>query len=257
MNFMIQMVIQGVHALHHDPNLGGATARTIQLAVESTLFAAILGFPLACVIGLGRAHVSRWSLIVANAGLGLPPVGVGVYGLFLLAYEPWGTQWHNMNGMVLLQTILALPVIVALGAIAIRRLPDGLVDQARAYGSSGWRLGVFALREARIGAVAAVILAMGSAISEVGAVTIIGGNAIGVTTTLASQVLNDVKTAGGIPFAVGHLIVLFGLMLVLGAIFFVVQQWDSRSARRRARGGPPLIAIAGANAWTASTGGER
>jgi tungstate transport system permease protein len=240
MRYVFEMLIQGWRQLHHDPGLGGLTIRTIRLAVESTLLAGIAGFPLACVIGLGRAHVSRWSLIVANAGLGLPPVGVGVYGLFLLGGHapPWGGQtWQNMNGVVLLQTILALPVIVALAAVAIRRLPDGLLDQARAYGSSGWRLGAFALREARIGAVAAVILAMGSAISEVGAVTIIGGNSEGFTNTLASQVLNDRNKVGGMPAAVGHLMVLFGMMLVLGAIFTIVQQWDSRFARRRARRG--------------------
>jgi tungstate transport system permease protein len=238
MNYVIQMVIQGVRALHHDPDLGGATLRTVQLAVESTLIAGIVGFPLACAIGLGRAHVSRWSLVVANAGLGLPPVAVGVFGYLVLAARPtpWGGTWASMNGMVLAQAVLALPVIVAVGAIAIRRLPDGLLDQARAYGGSGWRLGTFALREARIGAVAAVILAMGSAMSEVGAVTIIGGNAIGQTTTLASQVLNDVAGTGGQPYAVAHLIVLFGLMAALGTIFTLVQQWDGRFARRGARG---------------------
>lgn len=242
---MFEMLVQGINSFN-DPtlthNLGGEISRTARLAVESTFLAAIVGFPLACVIGLGRAHVSRWALVCANAAVGLPPVGVGVYGLFLLDTEPFGTRWHNFAGMVLLQTVLALPIIVALGAVAIRRLPVGLLEQARAYGSSGWRLGVFALREARIGAVAAVILAMGSALAEVGAVSIIGGNAEGVTTTLASQVLIDVNKPGGYAAAVAHLLVLFGFMLALGLIFTLVQQWDSRFARRRAAGAVPVAA---------------
>jgi ABC-type tungstate transport system substrate-binding protein len=179
--FVIEMFRQGINLLDHDPYLGGLTVHTIQLASWSTLIAAIVGFPCAMAIGLGRAHASRW---------------------------------------------------------AIRRLPDGLFDQARAYGAPGWRLGVFALREARVGAVTAVIVAMGSAIAEVGAVTIIGGNSTVGTATLASQILNDVNILPvGDAQAVEHLIVLLGLMAGLGVVFTLSQQWDSRFARRR---GQPL-----------------
>jgi tungstate transport system permease protein len=237
--FVFEMFRQGVNLLDHDSALAGETVRTIQLAGWSTLIAAILGFPTACAIGLGRAHVSRGALTIANAGIGLPPVGLGVICYLLLpdATMPWGGSLRGtMSGMVVGQTLLAIPVIVALGAIAIRRLPHGLVDQARAYGATGWRLGMFALREARVGAVAAVIVAMGSAIAEVGAVTIIGGNAYNTTATLASQILNDVNNAAHpVASAVEHLLVLLALMLVLGVAFTLFQQWDGRFARRRAQ----------------------
>jgi tungstate transport system permease protein len=228
--FILEMTRQGINLLDHDPYLDGLTGHTIQLAVWSTLIAAVLGFPAAATIGLGRAHASRWALVVANAGLGLPPVGVGVYCYLVLPDwdMPWLGQLHG-----------TLPIIVALGAIAIRRLPAGLLDQARAYGATGWRLGVFALREARVGAVTAVIVAMGSAIAEVGAVTIIGGNSTVGTATLASQILNDVNIFPvGDAQAVEHLIVLLGLMAGLGVMFTLFQQWDSRLARRR---GQPLM----------------
>jgi tungstate transport system permease protein len=237
--FVIEMIRQGIRLLHHDPYLGGLTMRTIQLAGWSTLIAAVVGFPCAMVVGLGRAHLSRWALLLANAGIGLPPVGIGVMCYLVLPTWklPWGGQLHGtMSGMVVGQTLLALPIIVALGAIAIRRLPEGLLDQARAYGATGWRVGVFALREARVGAVTAVIVAMGSAIAEVGAVTIIGGNGTDGTATLASQILNDVNNVhNGEASGVEHLIVVLGLMLALGVIFTIFQQWDSRVARRRGR----------------------
>jgi tungstate transport system permease protein len=239
MEFVLEMFRQGINLLNHDTALAGETVRTIQLAGWSTLIAAILGFPAACVIGLGRAHVSRGALTIANAGIGLPPVGIGVICYLLLPdmHVPWGGLVRGtMTGMVIGQTLLALPIIVALGAIAIRRLPSGLLEQARAYGATGWRLGLFALREARVGAVAAVIVAMGSAIAEVGAVTIIGGNSYNVTATLASQILNDMNNvAHPVASAVEHLLVLLAMMLALGLAFTLFQQWDGRFARRRAR----------------------
>jgi tungstate transport system permease protein len=229
------MLLQGVRLLHHDPFLGVLTLNTLRLAFEATPIAMIIGLPLACAIGLGRSGGSRTAMILANAGLGLPPVAVGVYVFLLIpgtATAPWGGYWLNtMNGMVLGQTILALPIVVALSAIAIRSLPEGLVEQARAFGASGWRLGLFTLREAKLGVITAVIVALGSAIGEVGAVTLIGGNSETTTATLASQMLNDVVGANGVPGAVEHGIVLLSLMLVLGAALTIAQYTSKRSRR--------------------------
>jgi len=232
------MLVEGVRLLPHDPYLGELIVRTLRLAAESTLVALILGLPLACAVGVGRSRRSGWGLMLANAGLGLPPVAVGVYFFLLLSGygTPWGGAWLNtMNGMVLGQTVLALPIVVAIAAVAIRGLPDGLIDQARAFGASGWRLGLFALREARVGVLTAVILAFGSAIAEVGAVTLIGGNSENSTSTLASQVITDVEGAGGIPAAVEHVIVLMAMTLALGVAFTIAQHWGTGTSRRRAR----------------------
>jgi tungstate transport system permease protein len=239
--YIIEMISQGIRLLHHDVLLHSLTVRTVDLAVESTVIAAIFGLPAACAIGLGRSHVSRGALILANAGLGLPPVALGVYLALLLPghHAPWGGAidgaWMGtMNGMVLAQTILAPPVIIALGAVAIRRLPDGLVEQARAFGASPRQLSMFTLREARVGVVAALILAMGSAISEVGAVTLIGGNDSYTSATLASKILTDASGYPGTAGAVEHSIVLLAMMLVLGLVFTLAQQSSTRSLRRRA-----------------------
>jgi tungstate transport system permease protein len=231
------MLLEGTRLLHHDPYLGGLTARTLRLAFEATAIAVVLGLPAACAIGIGRSHRSGWGLVVANAGLGLPPVAIGVYLYLLLIGHstPWGGTWlDSMNGMVLGQTILALPIVIAVSAIAIRGLPDALVAQARAFGASGWRLGLFTLREAKVGVLTAVVFALGSAFAEVGAVTLIGGNSVNATATLASQVINDAHESD-VPAAVEHTIVLMALVIALGVVLTVVQHWRPGAVRRRLR----------------------
>ncbi|MEA2266546.1 MAG: tungstate transport system permease protein, partial [Solirubrobacteraceae bacterium] len=140
------------------------------------------------------------------------------------------------------QTLLALPIVVALTASAIRSLPGGLLEQARAVGASGPQRAVLALREARIGVIAAVIVALGSAVAEVGAVVIVGGNVRGQTNTLASTVLLDLA-AGDAAGATADVLVLLLLVLVLGAGLTVVQHRGpgrSPPRRRRRRRGPRL-----------------
>jgi ABC-type tungstate transport system substrate-binding protein len=245
--FVLEMIREGFRLLPTDPDLPGEINRTLRLAFASTAIAILVGVVPAYRLGVSRSRVARWGLTIANAGLGLPAVGIGVFIFFVLpGHTPWGGVWyHTMNGVTVAQTVLALPIVVALGAGAIRDLPEGMIDQARGFGASGWRLAAFAFREARLGVLSAVIVALGSAIAEVGAVTILGGNNNFLTTTLASEILNDMSDNGvagsahtsdgglGIPGAVEHALAVLGLMLFLAASLTAVQQWGALQRRRR------------------------
>jgi tungstate transport system permease protein len=112
------------------------------------------------------------------------------------------------------QTILALPFVVALTTAAIQGLAPGILAQARALGADRRQLWSFALREARIGVMAAVIAALGTTLSEVAAVAILGGNIYGYDQTLASATLYEVN-GGYYADAVAVGIVLIGLILIL------------------------------------------
>ena len=203
---------------------------TLKLAFWSTLFALALGLPLGLGLGLGRFRGRRAGLAFANAGMGLPPVVVGlVVALLLFRGAPLGdlNLLYTLNGVILAQTLLALPLVVALTAAAVQALPAGLLDQARAFGASRAQVGILALREARVGVFAATIAAMGSAFAEVGAVVLVGGNIEGDTQTLASAVLVEVS-AGEYGRAIALGLILLGLILVLAAGLTVAQQHERR-----------------------------
>jgi tungstate transport system permease protein len=120
------------------------------------------------------------------------------------------------------QTILALPYVVALTAAAIEGLPEGLLLQARALGAGRRQIAVLALREARIGVMAAVIAALGTSLSEVAAIAIVGGNIYGYDQTLASATLYEVNT-GDYPEALAIAIVLVVLIVIVMGIFGILQ----------------------------------
>ena len=236
MEFVIEMLRQGFQALGQDGGLlawQGPVVATVRLAVWSTAIAVVLGLPVAYWLASGTSRARRAGRIAANAGLGLPPVGVGVYAFMLLPAEtPFGGGWYGtMTGMVCVQTVLALPIIVALCATALLGLPDGLVDQARAFGGRGWRLAAFTIREAKVGVVVAVIVSMAAAIGEVGAITIISGYGVGPNQTLATSVLDQAVHRGGVAFAIEDAIRMLALLLVLGAMLTIVQQSRGRRVR--------------------------
>jgi len=213
-----------------DPDTFEIVGITLRMALWSTFFALVLGLPLGLALGLGRFRGRRPALAVANAGMGLPPVVVGlVVALLLFRGAPLGdlNLLYTLNGVILAQTLLALPLVVAFTAASVQALPAGLIDQARALGASRIQVGALALREARVGVMAATIAALGSAFAEVGAVVLVGGNIEGETQTLASAVLVRVS-AGEYGRAIALGTILLGLILLLAAVLTFAQQHERR-----------------------------
>lgn len=212
-----------------DPQLVPIALRTLRVGLESAAIAALLGVPAGCALGLGRFRGRRTLLGVCNAGIRTPPVALGVL-LWLLLWPDsrWGggplsgLHWiYTTSAVILAQTLLALPIAIALTAAAVQRVPDGLVDQARAFGAPAWRRAALALREARVGVVAALIAALGTAIASVGAILVVGSS-FG-SATLATAALSEWNAGGQDARAVAAGSVLLGLFLVLAALMTTLQ----------------------------------
>ena len=200
---------------------------TIRLALVATAIATLVGLPIGLAIGLGRFRGRRVAHALANASLAVPSVVVGVFVLVLVL--PGGVLGSlriefTLGGVYIAQTLLALPYIVALTAAAVQGLAPGLLAQARALGAGRLQLATLALREARIGVLAAVIAALGTSLSEVGAVVIVGGNVQNHDQTLASAVLQQLTDYTNYPYAIGIGLVLLVLILALLAALTVLQQ---------------------------------
>ena len=251
MGFLWDGIRQGFDLIiHGDPYTIHLIWVTLHVAAVSTGVALMLGLPLGLALGLGsggrgsgrRRRRRRppgspsgrgLGLALGNAGLGLPPVIVGlVMSLLMFPSAPLGSLHllFTLKGVIIAQTVLALPVIVALTAAAVRSLPSGLLAQARALGAGTAQVWTLALREARIGVLAATIAAVGSALSEVGAVVLVGGNIEGSTQTLASAALEQVN-AGHYAEGMAIGMILLGLILILVAALTAIQLGGARSAR--------------------------
>jgi tungstate transport system permease protein len=219
----------------HDPYLMHLVEVTLWVALWSTAIALVLGLPIALVLGLGQFRGRGVMVTFANAGLALPPVVVGlVLSLLMFPASPLG-RFHllfTLKGVLIAQTVLALPIVIALSYVAIRGISPGLIAQARAYGAGRRQVAVLAVREAQVGIMAAVIASIGSGLSEVGAVVLVGGNIQGSTQTLASAALQQVD-AGHFAEGLAIGILLLGLILIITALLTVLQ---SAGAARRVGG---------------------
>ncbi|MDH5673057.1 MAG: ABC transporter permease [Myxococcales bacterium] len=211
-----------------DPALVGVleiTLRTLKVSLSALSVAVCLGLPLGLWLGSRHFAGRRLLLSLVNAGMGAPPVVVGLLvALLLWRNHPLGSLglMYTQGGMVLAQSIIALPLIIAISAAAIAALDETWSLQVQTLGIAGpYRL-LLLLRELRTGLLSAVIAGLGSILSEVGAVMMVGGNIQGETRVLTTAILMHTQM-GQFETAVGLATVLLGLMLLLSALLTLIQ----------------------------------
>jgi len=209
-----------------DPELLRTVALTLKVTLGALAIALLLGIPTGAGIGLARRLPGR-SLIVPMiyTGMGLPPVVVGLFAYLMLSNQgPLGDlDWlFTPTGMVLAQTIIALPLVVGLTMAGVQGVDPELRVQLRALGATNRQVALTILAEARIGVTAAVVAAYGSIISEVGAVMLVGGNIEGETRVLTTAIVLETRR-GNFALALALSVVLLTLAFATNLAFHRLQ----------------------------------
>ncbi|HWL81533.1 MAG TPA: ABC transporter permease [Roseomonas sp.] len=203
-----------------DPELGQIVLLSLRISGSAALLAFALGLPLALMLALGRFPGRGALLVGVNAALGLPPVVVGLICYLALSRSgPFGwLGWlFQPSGMVLAQTILALPIVVALAHRVLAPLWAEIGDPLRIDGAGpaqcGWQL----LRLGRAAFGTVLLAAFGRAIAEVGAILIVGGNIRGETRTMTTAIALETQK-GDLPLALALGSILLLICLTISAI---------------------------------------
>jgi tungstate transport system permease protein len=200
--------------------------RTLAVSGAALAVALVLGLPAALWLARRRFAGRRMLVSVVNAGMGLPPVVVGlVVALALWRSGPLGALglMYTKTAMAIAQVLIALPLVVGISLAALMALGDDWHVQVRALGVRGWRATWLLVRETRAGLLAAVIAGLGGILSEVGAVMMVGGNLEGETRVLTTGILMYTQM-GRFSEALALSALLLGLTLVLAGALTALQQ---------------------------------
>lgn len=213
-----------------DPEVWRITLLTLRVSGTALLIALGLGLPAAAVLALGRFPGRRLLASAVNAGMGLPPVVVGlVVTILLWRSGPLGflELLYTPSAMILAQTIIALPIVTGLGMAALQAVNPRLRLQLLALGASRLQVVALLLYEARAALLATVMAAAGRLLAEVGAVLMVGGNIRGLTRVLTTATVLE-TSMGKFETAIALGIILLTLAFALNAALTAVQQRGRR-----------------------------
>jgi tungstate transport system permease protein len=209
-----------------DPVLLRTVALSLGVSGAACLCAAAFGLFGGAWLAITRFPGHRFAVMVLNTLLALPSVVVGLVVYLLLSRSgPLGSfgLLFTPTAMVVAQTILVLPVIAALSRQLVGdSLRDG-GEQLRSWGAGPLTCALLMLVHDRWAVVTVLLIAFGRAISEVGAVMIVGGNIDGVTRVMTTAIALE-TSKGDLPLAMALGLVLLAVVGVVNAVVGLIQR---------------------------------
>jgi tungstate transport system permease protein len=207
-----------------DSELLGIVALSLRISLTASIGALLIGAPIGAFLAVSRFRGRQVVIVLTNALLGLPPVVVGLALYLVLSRSgPLGAAGllFTPTAMVIAQTLLATPIVVALVHRPASLLWAEYADLARIDGLSMLRsIGLlFAL--GRTSLLTAFLAAFGRAIAEVGAIIIVGGNIRGFTRTMTTAIALE-TSKGDLPLALGLGLILLALSVAVSTVAFLL-----------------------------------
>ncbi len=205
------------------PSVLEIVSLTLLVAGTSTLIGAVLGIPAGAFVALKKFRGRTFVRTLAFTFYGFPPVLAGLLVYLVLSRSgPLGALgWlFTPLGMIVAQSLLIVPIVMGVTISAVMTVEKRLHDTALSLGADERQWRATALHEARVGVVTAVMVGFGRAVSEVGAVLIVGGNIAGQTRVLTTAIVLETSQAHYAEATV------FGLILfaIAFAVFAVLQR---------------------------------
>lgn len=167
---------------------------SLRFSFWSTLLSVIPGVPLGAGLFLARFRGKRAVVAVLNATMAVPTV---VVGLFVYSFISRSGPLGGLNlmfapgGVILGQTVLALPLVMAMSYTGLQKLDPRYAETLLTLGAGPWHRIMAIIREGRYVVVQAVLAAFGRVTGEVGVSMMLGGNIRWYTRTMTTTIALD------------------------------------------------------------------
>ena len=228
-----------------DKGLLSIVGRSLSVSATACAIACVLGLLLGAWLGVARFAGRNALLTLLNTFLAVPSVVVGLVVYLLLSRSgPLGyLGWlFSFKAMVLAQAILVLPVVTALTRQAVEDVENAHGEQLRSLGASSLVRSLLLAWDERYALLTVIIASFGRAISEVGAVMIVGGNIDGFTRVMTTAIALE-TSKGDLPLALGLGLILLAVVLLLNVLIGLLRRWREDSEGSGAAKVAPVLQV--------------
>ena len=213
-----------------DAALLAIVARSLAVSALACLLACSVGLVLGAWLGSVRFAGRDAVLAVLNTFLAVPSVVLGLVVYLLLSRSgPLGfLGWlFSFKAMVMAQALLVLPVVTALTRQCVQDAQNRHGEQIQSLGAGPLMRSALLAWDERFALLTVLIASFGRAISEVGAVMIVGGNIDGFTRVMTTAIALE-TSKGDLPLALALGLILLAVVLLLNAMVTVITHWRDR-----------------------------
>ena len=213
-----------------DTGLLAIVGRSLSVSASACLLSCVFGLVAGAWLGALRFAGRDVLLAVLNTFLAVPSVVVGLVVYLLLSRSgPLGfLGWlFSFKAIVLAQALLVFPVVAALTRQCVEDAQNRHGEQITSLGAGPVLRSFILAWDERYALLTVLIASFGRAISEVGAVMIVGGNIDGFTRVMTTAIALE-TSKGDLPLALALGLILLAVVLLLNALVGTLKRWRER-----------------------------
>lgn len=213
-----------------DQRLFEIVGLSLRVSLSALAIGALVGLPLGAWLAVA-SFPGRGALIVAlNALMGLPSVVVGVLVYLALSRSgPLGRYGllFSPAAMIVAQSMLVVPLIAAVSRQIVEDVWKEYAPEFSLIGIGRSQAVLLLLADCRFSLSVATLAGLGRAMSEVGAVMIVGGNIDGYTRVMTTAIALE-TSKGDLALSIALGLVLMSLILGLNVAAYYLRDWAVR-----------------------------
>ena len=194
------------------------------VSFTALIIASIIGFLLGYFLALYNFYFKKIILVLLNSLMGIPPVVVGLIVYFIFASEgPLGVLQllYTPTAMIIAQTIIIFPIVASLSHEIFLKNWLEFRDQIRSLNIPFLGSVKLLIKHNYFLLVTTLLSAFGRAISEVGAVMIVGGNIDQYTRVMTTAISLETRM-GNLEYAMALGLVLISLTIIIYSIVYLL-----------------------------------
>ncbi|NMA49893.1 MAG: ABC transporter permease [Tissierellia bacterium] len=229
MDYITQGFLEAFKLLFQfDPEVYGIIGLSVFVSSSATIIAALIFVPLGVYLGIKPFKGKRLFSRLVYTFMSIPSVVVGLVVALLLARRgPLGflRLLYTPKAMIIAQTLLVVPLILGLTYNMAKTRGKQIEAVSKTLGGNRWDSVVLIIRELRSDIFIHVVTAFSRAISEVGAVMIVGGN-IKFQTRVITTTISMMNSMGDYPMAIALGTILMIISFVIHSMIYSYSQED-------------------------------
>ncbi len=194
------------------------------VSFTALIIASLLGFIVGYYFAIYNFYFKKIILIIINSLMGIPPVVVGLIVYFIFASGgPLGILQllYTPSAMIIAQTIIIFPIITSLSHEIFSKNWFEFKDQIRSLNIPFWGSVKLLFNHSYFLLITTLLSAFGRAISEVGAVMIVGGNIDHYTRVMTTAISLETRM-GNLEYAMALGLVLISITIIIYSLVYLL-----------------------------------
>ena len=194
------------------------------VSFTALIIASLFGFIVGYYFAIYNFYFKKIILIIINSLMGIPPVVVGLIVYFIFASGgPLGILQllYTPSAMIIAQTIIIFPIIASLSHEIFSKNWFEFKDQIRSLNIPFWGSVKLLFNHSYFLLITTLLSAFGRAISEVGAVMIVGGNIDHYTGVMTTAISLETRM-GNLEYAMALGLVLISITIIIYSLVYLL-----------------------------------